>query len=202
MPRVSEAHRAARRDQILSAAMRCVARDGFHKTTMADVIAESGASAGAVYGHFANKAELIRTIAHTAVSGFAALLDERTQGEEPIDPADILELLVLHIERLATTYDVDVTRIAVQAWAEALRDEDVRALVERELGGVRERWQVALRRCQRDGTLDPTADPAAVATVMAGLMPGFVIQRLMLGGLTSASYVEGFRALRRPPTSG
>lgn len=199
MPRVSAEQRAERREQILAAAIRCVAREGFHKTTMAHVIAESGASAGAVYGHFANKAELIRTIAHTAVSGFAAQLDELIAGPGPLDPADILTMLIHHAERLATTYDVDITRIAVQAWAEACRDEEVRGLVEEQLRGVRDRWTIALRRCQDDGTLGADADPQAVAKVMLGLMPGFVIQRLMLGDVTAESYVEGFRALRGQP---
>ncbi|HEY9407971.1 MAG TPA: helix-turn-helix domain-containing protein, partial [Jiangellaceae bacterium] len=52
MPRVSEAHLAARRDQILQAAWTCFARDGFHATSMQDVFAEAGLSAGAVYRYF------------------------------------------------------------------------------------------------------------------------------------------------------
>ena len=60
MPKVSEAHRAARREQIIDAAIRCVGREGFHRTTMSHVIAESGLSAGAVYGYFTGKEDLIK----------------------------------------------------------------------------------------------------------------------------------------------
>ena len=59
MPRVTDEHRAARREQILSAAIACVAEEGFHKTTMAHVIQRSGLSAGAVYGYFRGKDEII-----------------------------------------------------------------------------------------------------------------------------------------------
>ncbi len=69
MPKVSEEHRAARRDQILAAAVQCVAREGFHKTTMSHVIAESGLSAGAVYGYFKGKNEIIKAIADLAIGG-------------------------------------------------------------------------------------------------------------------------------------
>ena len=50
MPKVSEQHREARRDQIVDAALRCFSRKGFQRTSMADIIAESGLSAGAIYG--------------------------------------------------------------------------------------------------------------------------------------------------------
>ncbi|MGH3359366.1 MAG: TetR family transcriptional regulator, partial [Nocardioidaceae bacterium] len=49
MPKVSDAHRAARREQILDAAMSRFAVNGFQATGMADVIATAGLSAGAVY---------------------------------------------------------------------------------------------------------------------------------------------------------
>jgi len=48
MPRVSEAHLAARRQQILDAAQIRFIRNGFHQTSMQDVIAEAGLSVGAV----------------------------------------------------------------------------------------------------------------------------------------------------------
>src|SRR3954453_3003315 len=42
VPKVSDEHRAARREQILGAAAGCVARQGFHRMTMADVISAAG----------------------------------------------------------------------------------------------------------------------------------------------------------------
>ena len=55
MPKVSEEYRTARRSEIARAALRCFARKGFDATSMADIIAESGLSAGAIYGHYKSK---------------------------------------------------------------------------------------------------------------------------------------------------
>ena len=52
MPRVAAEHLSARRQQILHAAEACFSRNGFHKTTMQDIIAETGLSAGAIYNYF------------------------------------------------------------------------------------------------------------------------------------------------------
>lgn len=195
MPKVTEEHRAARRQQILSAAMRCVAREGFHKTTMAHVIGESGLSAGAVYGYFKGKNEIIRAIADVAIGGMAAALHELADRPGTVAPADGLDLVLSHIEGLAASEQGDLTRVAVQAWAEACRDDEVRGIARQRLLLVRDGWQAVLGRAQRDGTLDPEVDVAVAAQAMLGLMPGFVLQRLLIGDVSRASYVSGFRAL-------
>ena len=55
MPRVSREYLDRRRDEIAAAALRCFAREGFHRTTMQDIVAESGLSPGALYRYFAAK---------------------------------------------------------------------------------------------------------------------------------------------------
>src|SRR5215831_8857126 len=58
MPKIAEAARAARRDQIAGAALACFARAGYHATTMADVAAQAGVSKGTPYLYFASKEAL------------------------------------------------------------------------------------------------------------------------------------------------
>jgi AcrR family transcriptional regulator len=47
-----------RRQQIMGAALACFARKGYHKTTMDDIVAESGLSKGTLYWYFESKDEL------------------------------------------------------------------------------------------------------------------------------------------------
>lgn len=58
MPKVAEQARAARRDQIVAAALVCFARCGYHATTMADVAVEAGVSKGTPYLYFPGKEAL------------------------------------------------------------------------------------------------------------------------------------------------
>ena len=58
MPKIAEAARAARRGQIVAAAVACFARTGYHATTMADVAVQAGVSKGTPYLYFEGKQAL------------------------------------------------------------------------------------------------------------------------------------------------
>src|SRR5882672_5665332 len=59
VPKVSDSHLQSRRQAILHAAATCFARDGFHRTSMHDIVRESGVSAGLMYRYFAGKDDMI-----------------------------------------------------------------------------------------------------------------------------------------------
>src|SRR5262249_46104444 len=58
MPKIAEQTRAARRDQIVAAALACFAPTGYYATTMADVAAQAGVSKGTPYLYFESKQAL------------------------------------------------------------------------------------------------------------------------------------------------
>jgi hypothetical protein len=55
------------------------------------------------------------------------------------------------------------------------------------------------RRAQADGTVDPDTDPEYIAQVMFALIPGFILQRLLLGDVTPDSFCAGLSALLPRP---
>jgi AcrR family transcriptional regulator len=195
MPKVSEAHRAARREQILGATLRCVAREGFHKTTMAAVIRESGLSAGAVYLYFKGKEDLIRAIAQVAVSGVAVAVDELVVADRVVPPALAMERATARIVELGVELDVELPRLAVQAWAEAARDPEVLALLRSEAERIRAAWRSYVERAIEAGHLPATSSPEPMAQVLTGMLPGFMLQRLIFGDVDPASYAAGLDGL-------
>ena len=195
MPKVTAEHRAARRRQILDAALRCVAREGFHKTTMAHVIAESGLSAGAVYGYFTSKPELIRAIAERAVGGFADALYDVATGPGPVTVQMALEAVIARVDGLLDETDGEFARVAMHSWSEAARDPEVLTIVRGNVAYVREGWERVLARAEADGTLSPRTDQTATAAVLLSMTPGYVIQHLFLGDVDGPTYVAAFAAL-------
>jgi AcrR family transcriptional regulator len=199
VPKVSAEHLAAREEQILLAAWRCFSRNGFHSTSMQDVIAEAGLSAGAVYRYFRSKDDLIvATAAHgldLARSLFAQLLAE----DATPSPAEAIEQIVTGMSQFAERDGYDLTRLAVQAWAETLRNPRLAETAADTYGELRGHFTEVVRRWQRAGHLAPDADPALAGQALFSLIPGFILQRLLLGDVDAAGYAEGVRVLFRQP---
>lgn len=194
MPKVSEEHRAARRRQIVDAGRRCMADEGFHKTTMNDVIRESGLSAGAVYGYFKSKSEIVAAIADEALGNVDEVFD-KLLADPGLSPVTALRATLEHTTELAGRPGGDITKVALQAWAESLRDETIRATASGKYAQLRGHFADIARRGQQNGTIAPGVDPEHVAQAMFGLVPGFILQRLLLGDVSPDSYCDGFAAL-------
>ena len=79
MPKVSAQYRDERRAHILAAARRCFVRDGFHQTSMQDLVREAGMSSGAVYRYFASKDAMIVAIAEENLDQIVAIVQESVQ---------------------------------------------------------------------------------------------------------------------------
>jgi AcrR family transcriptional regulator len=199
MPKVTEEHRAGRRREIVLAARKCVMEQGFHKTTMADVIRESGLSAGAVYGYFKSKEEIVAAIADDALSTIDQLFEGILATEAPLTPAAALQAALEHIVSVADQPGGDITRVAIQAWAEALHNETIMGTACSKYRMLRGHFEAVARRAQADGTVDPDADPKLIAQVLFGLVPGFVLQRLLLGDVSPQGYTAGLAALLNTP---
>lgn len=193
MPRVSEAHLAARRQQILDAAARCFLRNGFHQTSMQDVIKEADLSVGAFYRYFKSKNELITAIATEKISEVTGVLD-RVLTTEPLPPVTAILEQVLQVVDSAIDNDGPV-RIAVQVWGEAVHDPEVAAVVADIYGRVRERAVRTAERAQAAGRLPATADPAGIGAAIFGLVQGYILQRILLGTVDRQTYMNGVRAL-------
>ncbi len=193
MPRVSESHLAARRDQILDAATARFAANGFQATGMADVIAASGLSAGAVYRYFRSKDELIAAIVERVVGEAAARFEVLLRQEPVPDPATAVATAVRMVADVAGRGPVDLTRVAVQAWGEALRNPEVHAVVDRTYRTIRGFFVEVVRRGQQAGTIPADADPLHLGATMLSAVLGFLLQRLLLGDLDPAAYAAALR---------
>lgn len=201
MPRVSDQHLAARRQQILDAATRCFMRNGFHQTSMQDVINEAGLSVGAFYRYFKSKTDLIRAIAMNTVGGLVREFD-RIVDQQPLPPLPVALRQALDTAEQRADREA---RIAVQVWSESLRDPELAALVGDMYRTIRDRFVILAARARDAGHLPADIDPEAVGPVLFGLLQGYLLQRILVGQLDVESYMAGVTALLPPssaPASG
>ncbi|MGV9839313.1 TetR/AcrR family transcriptional regulator [Nocardia niigatensis] len=189
MPRVSEEHLERRRQQILDAAQSCFARKGLHATTMQDVFAESGLSAGAVYRYFKSKDDIIKDLATEATVDLRAALSEAVYSDPLPTPPDLVGIMCDAIVRLSTPGGP--VPIIPQAWSLALTDANIADYVRTNILGIRRLWFDYAERMREVGWLPPDADTDAVAKIFLGLLPGFILQHLILGDVDSDTFARG-----------
>ncbi|WP_067541333.1 TetR/AcrR family transcriptional regulator [Nocardia crassostreae] len=193
MPRVSEEHLERRRQQILDAAQACFAHKGLHATTMQDVFAESGLSAGAVYRYFKSKDDIIEALTAEAAVDLRAALTEAVHGDPVPTPPELIRTIAEQI--IALSGPGGPVRLIPQAWALALTDPNIADYVRTNIGGIRRLWHDYAERMIAVGWLPPDADTDAVAKALLGVLPGFILQHLILGDVDPDTLARGMAQL-------
>jgi AcrR family transcriptional regulator len=199
MPRVSAEHLAARRQQILDAARRCFVTNGFHATSMQQVISEAGLSVGAVYRYFPSKGDLIAGIAEQMAADIMGQLRSIADAPER-SLVDVMDGAVGIVD--ANTGPEGALPIAVQVWAEAQRDPTLQALVRRVYSQIVEVWMRIAERAITRGELPAGADPGAVGPALAALVTGYGLLKLLTGTVDLDRYRAGVRTILDSPPTG
>jgi AcrR family transcriptional regulator len=200
MPRVSAEHLAARRQQILDAARRCFVTEGFHATSMQQVIAEAGLSVGAVYRYFPSKSDLIVGIAQQMADSITTQL--ATIADAP--DRSLVEVMESAIGVVDANTGADgVLPLAVQVWSEAQRDPKLGALTNRIYNQIVDVYVRVAERAIKRGDLPADADPAAVGPALYTLVLGYGLLKLLTGGTVAVDrYRAGVRAILDSPPTG
>lgn len=187
MPKVSDEYRAARRDEILDAALRAFSAKGVDGASMADIITETGLSAGAIYGHFPSKAQLFAAVAQRTLGQRRLEIDaRRAPGAPPLTPGEVLVTL---LEGMRRSFD---TGLLVQLWAAAATETELGTAIRGPVRAIRQTFTEAARPWFEAHT-DPErvdAELARYVPVMMALGQGFMLQRQLFDDFDERGYLE------------
>ncbi len=162
-----------RRPQILDAAERCFALNGFHKTTMQDIAREAGMVPGNLYRYFPSKNAII------------AGLVERDRAEIAADFATLsnAENLMAAFEQLGRKHFIDQPHmkavIALQIWSEAALDPEIAAHVSAVQSEVRNGIRNVLSRARDTGEIHQDVEVEALTHLIITLSDGMIRRRAM-----------------------
>jgi AcrR family transcriptional regulator len=160
-----------RRTEILDAAERCFARDGFHKASMQDICGEAEMSPGNLYRYFPSKDALIAGICERnradAVASFA-MVDQA--------PSFFEGLAGIARYHLVDRTDAEVG-LCAEIMAESRRHPGIAKLYQHIEGDIKDRIAAMLRRAAARGEIRNDLDFDAAATVMMVLGDGMSWRR-------------------------
>lgn len=196
MPRISDDSRRDRRRQIANAAMRCFVRKGFEATSMADIIAEAGISAGAIYVHYENKQELVRQVVSDVLAERAG---ELTDLPKRVPIPSPVEFVSDFMERVRAGSGAD---IRIHMWSTCLREPSLAEVfdaytIER-LQLCSEYVRAWLLQCGL-APEDAAARATPLAEIVIALCQGYVVRAALVPDLEPDAYLAGLRLLDFAP---
>ena len=144
------------RERILNAAGRLLAEQGFESASMRVIAKASGITPGAVYKHFASKADLLLEVAKRAVQSIPMFI----QSADGAEDATALPLLGAAYTEPGLKL---LRQLSIEVHAASTKDRKVNRVLshsdERAIGQMAE----SIATAQRVGKLDSALDPKLVA---------------------------------------
>jgi TetR/AcrR family transcriptional regulator, transcriptional repressor of aconitase len=193
MSTASTEHLESHRQQILDAAQRCFVRNGLHGTSMEDVAAESRLPADTVSRHFETRDDLVGGIAANILRLISDFFDE-IRREDPVPPLD--EIVERFAKAVLELSGLDGPgRLAPIYWASALYNTQMAERARPPIEQCRSGWVEIAERERVAGRLAADADPNAVGAMLACLMPGILLQHILLNDVDVATFHRGVLGL-------
>jgi AcrR family transcriptional regulator len=189
VPKVSAAHRESRREEILCAARRRFADGGFHATSMQDILDESGLSAGAVYGYFTGKSDIVSAIACENVNTMLDSLSCYAAHAAETTVADAV-IAVLHSIRAKHATD-GIARLALQVWSESGRDPQLRE----QFADTHRRFRAIIGALVQARHPELEAEADCIAGAVGAIVPGFIHQLGLLDEAATRDFEQGVRRM-------
>lgn len=159
-----------RRDEIVRATLRLVARKGFAGVTLREVATEVGVVHGLIRHYFTTRDELVAAAFDFAVS---SELDSDRALLEGLDP------LIALTAWLASTPE-DHSRVWIDAWSEAVRTPALAAALDRHHRNC-ERILIGLIERVVSAGLGVSVDPAADSRLLTAVADGVAVQHHAVG---------------------
>ncbi len=173
MPKISFAHEQQRRAQILNAAMTCFARQGYHVTSMDDVVRESGLSVGAIYSYFPSKEELFLAIGDDRANQTLVYMNDLFRRPGPM--AEKTHAAVDYFFSLLSDNLLVFARVNVEFMSQAATSVRVRERQERRTESIRQFMRWLLSEAKREHEIREDVDIDAAAELMMALNEGILL---------------------------
>jgi AcrR family transcriptional regulator len=164
-----------RREEIVAAAGRLIARQGLEAATVRAIAAEAGFSSGVIDHYFADKDDLLLQALAASHRRISARFSRVTRGRWGL--AAVRALLADNLPTDSTRRDE--TRMEVQFWARSLGDEALLDVQRRETAAFRGQLRKHLDEAVAAGELGGTVDPDDALERLLALMDGISVRAVI-----------------------
>jgi len=168
------------RERLLDAAESVFRERGVSRTSLAELATAAGVTRGAVYWHFADKAEVLRAMCDRATSPFAAMIEQAgaTAAADPL--ATLRGLCISGLRRLAT--DARTQTVLAIIFHKCERVDELSGLAsghERDRTECLARLEKIVRQAANAGQLGPNTDVRMATRALNAFITGVMHEWLL-----------------------
>jgi len=176
-PKLSDEEVKKRKTRIIKAALACFSRKGYHRTTMDDIVAESGLSKGGVYWHFKSKKELFMAAFTEALGGSPEDMAIPIL-ESPGSAADKLHMVLQLFTQMSTdSLTQEMAPLLLEVLIQNIREGEVREVAAQSLYRYRDPLARMIGAGIEAGEFAPV-DPETLASILIATYDGLMLQWL------------------------
>ncbi len=172
MPRKEDPENIARRkDQIIKAAIAAFSRAGFKRTSMNDIVNESGLSKGAIYWYFKSKDEIINALTDSFFNSGMPDLKRiaESEGSAATQMRDVLDIVIAEMQKM-----LKIRPVIQEIYVLALRNKSIKKLARKEFDTYHALLMSIIVRGISQGEFKKV-DPSHVANAIISLMEGTLL---------------------------
>ncbi|MGH3202888.1 MAG: TetR/AcrR family transcriptional regulator [Streptosporangiaceae bacterium] len=190
----------ARRDEILSATWRVIARDGITGATIRAIAREASCSRGILAHYFDDKADILGSALVMSHRRVVARMNARADG---LTGLEALRVVMLEALPLDEQRDLEA-QIEISFWGRALGNPGLRKLQHAEFDRFAERLRTYLAQAAQDGELRDGVDLTLAAHQLLVLIDGLSAERVLYPDRVTAARQQQMldqllESLRREP---
>ncbi len=181
MTKVTQAHIDARTEEILGAAMKTFAHKGVVDTTMQEIAAEAGLSAGAIYRYYPSKEHLLRAVFADCTQQNETTFDQVAASTD--SPCEAIgDVGRAAWAKLKSEGSREELILSLESTLAAVRQPEELGAERREmLNALIEMLEGLIRQAQAVGEIDAGVDSRALASTLLACHLGSGLLLLQLG---------------------
>jgi len=165
----------ARRDEILSATWRVIARDGIAKATISAIAREADCSRGILAHYFNDKADMLGSALVMSHRRVGARMDASAAGHRGLDALRAVMLEALPLDEVR---DLEA-QIEISFWGRALGNPALADLQHSEFDRLRKRLRAHLAEAAKRGEITANLDINLAIHQLVVLIDGVSAQRVL-----------------------
>ncbi len=169
--------KAITREKILQSALTCFANKGYHKTTMDDIVAQSGLSKGALYWHFKNKQDLFLSLIEWFLLEFSEEIFQAWTDD--MSAADkIRAMTIASVD--SSEQLVPFFKVFLDFWAQTAEDEQFLHIFDNMLVEFQNQVSLIIEQGIANGEFRPVNAPH-LSLALFGVVDSLLLYKTLLG---------------------